>query len=60
MGFLITLKVNTKFQPPLPVSPLATFAFKRCVKGDTGLKTGWVSCRHVAGGGAGRGGGTTV
>jgi len=24
------------------VSLLATFAFKLCVEGDTGLKTGWV------------------
>ena len=34
------------------VSPLATLAFELCVVGDTGLKTGWVRCRH----GAGRGG----
>ena len=34
------------------VSPLATLAFKLCVVGDTGLKTGWERCRH----GAGRGG----
>ena len=44
------------------VSPLAKHAFKLCVVGDTGLKTGWVRCRHGAGrggagwGGAGRGG----
>ena len=39
------------------VSPLATLAFELCVVGDTGLKTGWVRCRHGAGrGGAGRGG----
>ena len=36
----------------LIVPPLATFAFKLCVVGDTGLNTGWVRCRH----GAGRGG----
>ena len=39
------------------VSPLATLAFELCVVGDTGLKTGWVRCRHGARGGAGRGGG---
>ena len=37
------------------VSPLATLAFELCAVGDTGLKTGWVRCRHEAGG-AGRGG----
>ena len=31
------------------VSPLATLASKLCVVGDTGLKTGWVRCRHWAG-----------
>ena len=41
----------------LIVSPLATLAFKLCVVGDTGLKTGWVRCRHGAGGGAGGGAG---
>ena len=38
------------------VSPLATLAFKLRVVGDTGLKTGWVRCRHAAGGGGGWGG----
>ena len=28
------------------VSPLATLAFQLCAVGDTGLKTGWVTCRH--------------
>ena len=38
------------------VSPLAAFAFKLCVLGDTGLKTGWMRCRLGAGrGGAGCG-----
>ena len=38
-------------------SPLATLSFKLCVVSDNGLKTGWVRCRHGAGGwgGAGRG-----
>ena len=40
-------------RPDLPtgviVSPLATLAFKLFVVGDTGLKTGWVRCRHGAG-----------
>ena len=40
----------------LIASPLATLAFKKCAVGDTGLTTGWVRCRHGAGG-AGRGGG---
>ena len=35
------------------VSPLAKLAFELCVVGDTGLKTGWVRCRHGAGGGGG-------
>ena len=30
------------------VSPLATLAFKLCAVGDTGLKAGWVRCRHGA------------
>ena len=39
------------------MSPLAKLAFKLCVVGDTGLKTGWVRCRHRAGrGGVGWGG----
>ena len=33
------------------MSPLATLAFELCIVGDTGLKTGWVRCRHGAGGG---------
>ena len=32
----------------LIVSPLATFAFKLCFVGDTGLGTGWVRCRAEA------------
>ena len=44
-------------QFPLIVSPLVTLAFELCVVGETGLKTGWVRCRHVAGrGGLGQGG----
>ena len=37
------------------MSPVATIAFNLCVAGDTGLKAGWVRCRHWAGrrGGAG-------
>ena len=31
------------------MSPLAKPAFKLCVVGDTGLKTGLVRCRHGAG-----------
>ena len=43
--------------PVFIVSPLATLALQLCVVGQTGLKTGWVSCRHGAGrGGAGWGG----
>ena len=38
------------------VSPLAALAFELCVEGDTGLKTGWVRCKHGARwGGAGPG-----
>ena len=51
-------------EPPLPrdcVAPGDT-CVKLCAVGDTGLKTGWVRCRHGVGrggagwGGAGRGG----
>ena len=49
----------TSFLSPMRfiVSPLATLAFKLGDVGVTGLKTGWVRCRHVAGrGGLGLGG----
>ena len=35
---------------------MATHAFELCVMGDTGLKTGWVMCRHGAGVGRGEAG----
>ena len=39
------------------MSPLATLAFELSALGGTGLKTGWVRCRHGAGrGGVGLGG----
>ena len=45
------LHVPTPVSPLLLiVSPLATLAFELCVVGETGLKTGWVRCRHGAGG----------
>ena len=37
------------------MSPLAALAFKLCVVGDTGLKTGWMRCRHGARGEGGAG-----
>ena len=46
--------VDTDPQRGVIVSPLATLAFKLRAVGETGLKTGWVRCRHGAGwGGAG-------
>ena len=47
-------------KPLFIVSLLATLAFKLCAVDDTGMKTGWVRCRHGAGWGAGRGRGGYV
>ena len=54
-AWLLRISPKSPSTGDLFVSPLATLAFKLCVVGDTGLKTGCVRRRHGAGwGGAGR------
>ena len=57
LELLIPNDLPANFSSLLFVSPLATLAFGLCVVDDTGLKTGWVRCRHGSGRvGSGRGG----
>ena len=52
-GWVVGVKpapvIPPRYGASIIVSPLATLAFGLCVVGDTGLKTGWVRCRHGAG-----------